>query len=393
MGLVCLPAAARVLTGIEVLRADSFNLLQGKRVGLVTNATGVDAALRLTADILYEAPGVQLTALFAPEHGIRGNVEAGGAVNSTTDPLTGLPVYSLYGKTRQPTAAMLEGLDVLVYDIQDIGCRSYTFISTLYLVMQEAAAHDIEVVVLDRPNPLGGEKVEGSLVDGDCRSFVSQCDIPYIYGLTVGELALYLNASLGCRLQVVPMQGWKRSMLFADTGLPWVPTSPHIPHAETALYYPATGILGELSALSIGVGYTLPFQTVAAPWIDADSLAAKMNALQLAGIVFRPIHYKPYYALYAGQAVHGVELHITDYPSVCLTEVQFQLFNALQELYPARIFWQEVTPAQWSMFDKVTGSKRYKSWLVYGPLDDLLTAWRRDADAFCEKSAFVHLYE
>ena len=386
-------AFARVYTGIEVLRADSFDILRGRRVGLVTNATGVDADLRSTADILFAADSVELVALFAPEHGIRGQVEAGARVPETVDPVTGLPVHSLHGKTRRPTADMLRGIDVLVYDIQDIGCRSYTFISTLYLVMREAALRDVEVVVLDRPNPLGGEKVEGSLVEEDCRSFVSQCDVPYLYGLTVGELALYLNQDIRCRLRVVPMRGWRRSMLFADTGLPWVPASPHIPYSGTALYYPATGILGELSLVSVGVGYTLPFQTVAAPWISADTLAAKMNARTLPGVRFRPIHYKPYYGLFSGVAVEGVQLYITDFRVARLTEIQFEVFDALREMYPSRPFWNEVTSGRWDMFDKVTGGKRYRSLLLHGSLADMLAAWRSGASLFRERSAPFRLYE
>ena len=288
---------------------------------------------------------------------------------------------------------MLRGIEVLVYDIQDIGCRSYTFISTLGNVMEAACEAGITVVVLDRPNPLGGLKVEGAGVDTDCRSFVSQFDIPYLYGLTVGELARYLNEEIGCDLQVVPMQGWKRSMRFADTGLPWVPTSPHIPQAETALYYPATGILGELGVLSIGVGYTLPFQTVAAPWIDAGQLADSLNALQLDGILFRPIHYKPYYGLYKGEAVHGVELHITDFNALKLTEVQFAIVCKLLQLYPEQPFLRTPTATQWRMFDQVCGSKQFRPLLEQGRLNELLDAWRQIPTDFIEKSKSVWIYE
>ncbi|MBP5317872.1 MAG: DUF1343 domain-containing protein [Paludibacteraceae bacterium] len=393
--LLCgaVPALAQVLTGIEVLRERGFDLLQGKRVGLVTNATGVDSHLQSTVDILYQAENVDLIALFAPEHGVRGDVAAGDKVAHARDAKTRLPIYSLYGKTRKPTPEMLRGIEVLVYDIQDIGCRSYTFISTLGKVMEAACEADLTVVVLDRPNPLGGNKIEGGGVDSGCRSFVSQFDIPYVYGMTVGELALYLNDEIGCDLQVVPMEGWKRSMRFADTGLPWVPTSPHIPHAETALYYPATGILGELGVLSIGVGYTLPFQTVAAPWIDASQLADSLNALQLEGILFRPIHYKPLYGLYQGGAVHGVELHVTDFNAVKLTEVQFVIINMLQKLYPEQPFLRQPTATQWRMFDQVCGSKLYRPLLEQGRLQPLLDAWRRPQPKFEALRGQVQLYE
>ncbi|HKI44271.1 MAG TPA: DUF1343 domain-containing protein, partial [Balneolales bacterium] len=225
----------RVKTGLEVLEESGFKILQGKRVGLVTNPTGVDSKLRSDIDLLFHAPGVHLVALFGPEHGIRGDATAGQNVSSNTDPVTGLPVYSLYGSHSKPTPEMLKNIDVLVYDIQDIGVRSYTFISTLGRVMEAAAENNIPLVVLDRPDPLGGKKIEGTPVHPGFESFVSPYPIPYVYGLTCGELARYLNGEHllkngeQCRLTVVKMKGWYRNMTFSDTGLPWVPTSPHIP--------------------------------------------------------------------------------------------------------------------------------------------------------------------
>ncbi len=224
-------ADAQVLTGIDVLNKNGFELLQGKRVGLVTNPTGVDRHLRSTIDILNE--NVNLTALFGPEHGVRGDFSAGDHVSDQVDPQTGVPVYSLYGKNRKPSAEVLENVDVIVYDIQDIGARSYTYISTMGLVMEAAAEHGKEVLVLDRPNPLNGKRVEGPLVEDGYHSFVSQYAIPYVYGLTCGELAIYLNSEgllnggKRCKLQVVPMEGWSRNMTFDQTGLQWVPTSPY----------------------------------------------------------------------------------------------------------------------------------------------------------------------
>ena len=210
-----------VKTGIEVLKDNNFDILQGKRVGLITNPTGVDSELRSTIDILFEAKNVNLVALFGPEHGVRGDVYAGDKVQSSTDTKTGLPIYSIYGKNRKPTKEMLSNIDVLVYDIQDIGCRSYTFISTMGLAMIASAESDIEFIVLDRPNPLGGEKIEGNLVEDQFISFVSQFKIPYLYAQTPGELALMLNEEnmlgIKCKLKVVKMQGWKRDMIWADT--------------------------------------------------------------------------------------------------------------------------------------------------------------------------------
>jgi uncharacterized protein YbbC (DUF1343 family) len=253
----------KVETGLEVLAGGNFKELLGKRVGLITNPTGVNRNLRSAIDILYNAEGVRLTALYSPEHGIRGEFTAGESVGSVSDPVTRLPVYSLYGKTRKPTPEMLKGIDVLVYDIQDIGSRSYTFISTLGLAMEAAAENNIEFIVLDRPNPLGGIRMEGPITLPAFTSFVSQFPIPYIHGMTVGELALFLNGEgllkngIKCRLKVINMNGWQRNMLFAETGLQWVPSSPHIPHSQSTIFYPATGIFGELYVASIGVGYTL----------------------------------------------------------------------------------------------------------------------------------------
>ena len=251
-------ADVKVKTGIEVLRDRGFEGLAGKRVGLVTNPSGVDSQLRSTIDILFNAPEVNLVALYGPEHGVRGDVYAGGKISDSIDEVTGLPVYSLYGTTRKPTQEMLEGIDVMVYDIQDVGVRSYTFISTLGLVMEACAPLGIEVMVLDRPNPLGGNKIEGCYVEQPFNSFVSQYRIPYVYGLTVGELAVLINEEglnrgqkgdqepVKCKLSLVPMEGWKPDMLYEATGLPWVLPSPNIPLKDSPMYYAASGVCGEL---------------------------------------------------------------------------------------------------------------------------------------------------
>ena len=384
---------AQVKPGIEVLRDANFELLKGKRVGLITNPTGVDRNLKSTVDILFEAEGVNLVALYGPEHGVRGDILAGEKVENQVDAKTGLKVHSLYGKTRKPTPEMLQGVDVLVYDIQDIGCRSYTFISTMGLVMNAAKEQNKEVVILDRPNPLGGEKVEGSGVSQGYFSFVSQFDIPYIYGLTCGELANYLNQEIGCKLTVVPMQGWKRHMRFEDTGLPWVPTSPQIPSTTAAILYPATGIIGEMGFLNIGVGYTLPFQVMTAPWVKSVELTEALNAKQLPGVVFRPILYKPLFGSMQGQTVQGVQIFITDYNQARLSEIQFHVIEVMHQLYPSHMLFSPETEKRNNMFDKVCGtnfirenfSKQYK-------VDDILSYWRNNEQAFKEKSASFYLY-
>lgn len=398
--LGALLSGAQVKPGIEVLRDGGFSQLRGKRVGLITNPTGVDNSLRSTVDILHEAPEVKLTALFAPEHGVRGDVPAGVKVTQSVDKATGVKVYSLYGATRRPTAEMLKDIDVLVYDIQDNGCRSYTFISTMGMAMEECARLGKEFMVLDRPNPLGGNKVEGPITEPDCQSFVSRYPVPYLYGLTPGELARMLageNMIKGgdrLKLTVVPMEGWRRSMKFDDTGLPWVLPSPHMPTAATSLYYPATGIAGELDYLSIGVGYTLPFRTFAAPWINGKELADALNAIRLKGVRFRPISYKPYYGFASGQNLQGVELYVTDPDAAELTLVQYYVMQELARLYPAHKASLGAKAARWDMFDKVNGSKQVRTrFLRRHRVEDILDFWHKDAASFSASKRKYHLYD
>ena len=402
--VVSYAAQPAVCTGIEVLRSRNFDVLKGKRVGLVTNPSGVDRYLKSTVDILYNAPGVELVALYGPEHGVRGDVYAGGKVTDTKDAATGLPVYSLYGETRKPTAAMLEGIDVMVYDIQDVGVRSYTFISTLGLVMEACAAKDIEVVVLDRPNPLGGNKIEGCYVEQPFNSFVSQYRIPYVYGLTVGELAVMINeegmnrgqkgnqAPAKCKLTVIPMEGWTRDMIYEDTGLPWVLPSPNIPFKETPMYYASAGICGELYGfMNIGIGYTLPFQIFGAVWLDPDKLKERLDSYGLPGISFRTIWFKPFSGSQKGQLVKGLQYFFTDYEKARLTDTQFYVIQAVAELYPDKKAFEVITG--YGLFDKVCGTdyvrlelaKRYK-------VADIQSYWRKDEDSFRTLSQKYHIY-
>jgi uncharacterized protein YbbC (DUF1343 family) len=391
-------ALLKVKTGIEVLRENNFKILQGKRVGLITNPTGVDSQLKSTVDILNEAPGVKLVALYGPEHGVRGDVYAGDKIETTVDKQTGIPVYSLYGKTRKANAEMLKGVDVLVYDIQDIGCRSYTYISTMGLAMEAAAENNIEFVVLDRPNPIGGLKVEGNLAEDKFISFVSQFKIPYIYGLTCGELAKLLNnenmLKKACKLTVVPMKGWKRSMTFDQTGLPWVLTSPHVPQATSSFYYAASGILGEFCFMSIGVGYTLPFQLFAKDSIDAQALAQRLNDLHLPGVLFRPIFLKPFYAVGQGKNYSGVQFYLTDYKKVRLTEIQFYVMQEMAVLYPDKKCFGPETEKRYDMFDKVCGSDQIRLLMAKNmKVEDMLPYWRKDEAAFQQLSKKYYLYK
>lgn len=387
-----------VKPGIEVLKDSNFKILEGKRVGLITNPTGFDNSLKSTIDILHEAPNVNLVALFGPEHGVRGDVHAGDKIADMSDPKTGIPVLSLYGSTRKPTPGMLAGIDVLVYDIQDIGSRSFTYISTMGLAMEAAAENNIKFVVLDRPNPLGGNKIEGNLAEEGFISFVSQFKIPYIYGLTCGELAVLLNEEgmlkAKCDLEVVKMDGWKRSMRFEETGLQWVPSSPHIPHPSTSVYYPTSGILGELGYMSIGVGYTIPFHMFAAEWIEAEMLADKLNGYKLPGLHFRPIHVKPFYSVGVGKNLQGVQLHIMDYDTASLTDVQFYVMEAIAELYPDKAVFDNASESRFRMFDLVSGSdqirlrfsKRHK-------FEDIKDYWYKDVECFAKLAKKYHMYE
>lgn len=389
-----------VESGLEALVKSNFEILKGKRVGLVTNPTGVDRNLRSAVDILKTAPGVQLVALYGPEHGVRGDLTAGEEFISGTDPATNLPVYSLYGKTRKPTPDMLKGIDVLVYDIQDIGSRSYTFISTLGLVMEAAAENNIQVVVLDRPNPLGGNRMEGALTREGFFSFVSQFEIPYVHGLTVGELAMLLNGEkmlangVQCRLEVVKMNGWARSMYFEQTGLPWVPSSPHVPHGDSPYFYPATGIVGELYTASIGVGYTLPFQLFAAEWIDAEALARNLNGLKLPGVIFRPVHYKPYYSVSQGKMVHGVQIHFTEVEKAPLSLLQFYILQEAHRLWPDKNVFEMCDQSRLSMFDKVCGTDKVRAEFSKSfSVSSIYDMWYADVPAFRKKASKYFLYK
>ena len=399
MSLSTTAKAPKVLTGIDMLERQNFKPLQGKRIGLITNPTGVNRYLKSTIDILHDAPNVQLVALYGPEHGVRGDIYAGAKVQDQKDEKTGLPIFSLYGKTRKATKEMLRGIDALVYDIQDIGSRSFTFISTMGLAMEAASENGIELIVLDRPNPLGGLHIEGNVVEDDCVSFVSQFRIPYIYGLTCGELAKMLNGErmlangVQCKLTVIKMKGWKRKMTFADTGLPWIASSPHIPQALTAWYYPTTGIVGELGYLSIGVGYTLPFQLFAASWIDAEELANAMNAQQMPGVTFRPIHLRPFYSTGKGEQLQGIQIHITNYKTVQLTPIQFVLMQEIARLYPEHSVMEHANQQRFSMFDKVCGSKQIRQrFMLRNQWSDIESYWNKDVKPFKILSKKYYLY-
>jgi len=376
------PARAAFSLGIDQLEKSGFAVLQGKRVGLVTNPSGVDSSGRSAIQVLYHAPGVRLVKLFGPEHGIDGKTGAGKEVSNSRDARTGLPVYALYntpqGSFRHPTAQMFSGLDVVVYDVQDLGNRSYTFISTLGYVMDEAAKDNIQVVVLDRPNPLGGVRIEGPRLVPSAASFVGLYDIPLVYGLTPGELAEWINAKYlarPCRLTVVKMTGWTRSMVWEDTKLHWVPTSPNIPTIGAARGYTATGFLGEIGIES-GIGSPVPFQVVSGTGWNTTELSRRFNALHIPGVHASPYRYRTSGGRWAGTAYDGVYLAIDPRNAGNLSAISFQAIQILEDEVRGFSPFARTSVDQRSMFDKVTGNPAIRHWLMADrPVDALVRSW------------------
>jgi len=337
--LLLLPAAP-VRTGVEVLVRDGFRPLQGKRVGLVTNHSGIDAERRSTIDLLAAGKGYTLTALFSPEHGLRGTEDA--TVSSGRDERTGLPVHSLYGKTRKPTAEMLMDVDLLVFDIQDIGARYYTYCTTLAFVMEAAKEQDKAVLVLDRPNAIGGDAVEGPPLDEDLRgSFIGYFGLPTRHGMTIGELARLYNTEykIGCRLEVVRMEGWTRSQYFDQTGLPWVDPSPNMRSLPAAIAYPGLGAL-EASNLSVGRGTDRPFEVYGAPWIDGPALCRELEARKLPGVRWKPASFRPARQPgmprypHTGQDCAGFEVEVLDRAAFRPVRAALHVLDALHRLHP-----------------------------------------------------------
>ncbi|HZT71178.1 MAG TPA: exo-beta-N-acetylmuramidase NamZ domain-containing protein [Terriglobia bacterium] len=342
-----------VRTGIDVLEKENFAPLKGLRVGLITNETGVDSDGRRTIDLLHQAPGVQLKAIFSPEHGLWGTADT--EVASTKDPATGLPVYSLYGETRRPTPEMLEGLDAMVYDIQAAGVRFYTFITTLGYCMEEAAKHHLAFYVLDRPDPLGGSIVQGPILDSDLRSFVGYFPLPIRYGMTVGELARMYNAEehLGVDLHVIQMQGWQRTDWYDETGLQWRNPSPNLRSLTEAVLYPGVAMV-EGSNVSVGRGTDTPFELLGAPWINGKWLAVYLNSRDIQGVRFMPVDFTPQSSKYAGKVCHGVQIFLVDRQALDPAELGVELASALHQLFPKDFELDKTLPligARWVVDD------------------------------------------
>ena len=390
-----------VVTGADALAAAGFAPLTGLRVGLITNQTGHVGAEHL-ADLLSRQANLRLSAIFAPEHGLRGLVEAGAAFDDRKDIKTGVPILSLYGATRKPTPKMLRDVDVLVFDIQDVGVRSYTYISTMGLAMQAAAQRRIPFVVLDRPNPLGGTYVSGFALEPTLRSFVGQYPIPIVHGMTIGEMARavqgeqWLDGLSDLELKVIPMQGWRREMRWPDTQLAWVQTSPNVPSFEAALSYPGIGLVGE-TLMNEGRGTSRPFSQFGAPWLDARLATAHLNALALPGVRFEPISYTPRAIpnvaaepRFEDQLLGGVRLVITDVATYQPLEVGVHVLVYLQResrLKKVLLF------NKLGMFNAIAGTARLHAALARGDAGSkIIASWRPEVERFKQKRARYLLY-
>ncbi|MBP1971551.1 uncharacterized protein YbbC (DUF1343 family) [Virgibacillus natechei] len=359
-----------VIPGIDVFLKEHLDWVKDKKVGLITNPTGVDRHLTSDIDLLHEHKAVNLTTLYGPEHGIRGNQEGGEHVESYMDEATGLPVYSLYGSTWVPSKEMLNDVDVLLFDIQDIGSNVYTYIYTLGFAMEAAAEFDKEIIVLDRPNPIGGIRVEGPLRSEDTVSFMGRFLLPVRHGLTIGELATMWNQeySMGVDLKVSKMKGWKRTMFFRDTSLPWVMTSPNIPTQESAYLYTGTELLGN-TTLSTGIGTTKPFEFVGAPWVNGEKLQKEMNSRNIAGVTFRSIYYTPMHGDYEGRLVGGVQVHIEDPSQIDLVSLGLHLVDAIRNQNPDKFEMH-------ANYSYIIGNTEVpKLILEHKPVDEIIDSW------------------
>jgi len=388
-----------VRTGLEVLAADGFAVLGGARVGALVHPASVDRHLRPTAHLLAAAATVDLAALFGPQHGILGQTQDNMIEwEGFTDRATGVPVHSLYGAHRKPTPEMLADLDVLLVDLQDVGARYYTFIWTLLLCLEACAEAGVTVVVLDRPNPIGGRRTEGTVLDPDYRSFVGLAPIPMRHGLTIGELAGFFVAwaGLDVDLEIVWMDGWRRDMHFGRTGLPWVMPSPNMPTLETAFVYPG-GCLLEGTVLSEGRGTTRPFEIFGAPWIDPDALAGLMGRWDLPGCRLRPLHFEPTFHKFAGETCGGVQVHITD-PLVFEPVATYTAaIGAALQAWPERFAWRQ-PPYEYETrrrpIDILAGGPQWREQVEAGASPwNMKAGWLEQLEAFAAASGPFRHYE
>ena len=379
-------------TGLTVLFREKPHLIEKRNIGLITNQTGVDEDLRSNVSLFAECPKTRLMALFSPEHGIWGNHHDMLKIASATDERHLIPIYSLYGETLQPTQEMLKGINTLVYDIQNVGARYYTFITTMLLAMQAACEYAVEFFVLDRPNPIGGDRFEGTLLQHNYKSFVGAHPIPIRHGMTIGELALLFKAELGLdlKLDVVPMRGWTRSMWYDQTGLPWVPSSPSMPTLDTAILYPGTCLI-EGTNLSEGRGTTKPFEWIGAPWIDADKWSETLNCLELPGVRFRPVHFVPSLSKYVDELCHGVSVHVLDRNLAMPLEIVLYLLATVVEAYSNHFEFLETDETHF--IDLLVGTDSLRLAIIErrSPTE-ILQDWRSDLDDFARRRTPFLIY-
>jgi uncharacterized protein YbbC (DUF1343 family) len=372
----CTHVCALLVGADRLLSPPYIEKLHGKRIGLIANQTSLTRDFQPLAELLVSSASkgqYQVAAFFSPEHGWDGEHYAEEAVENGRD-RRGIPIYSLHGKTRRPTQEMLEGIDLLIYDMQDVGLRSYTYVSTLFYLMEEAAKSKIPVLVLDRPNPLNGITVDGPFLEEKWRSFIGYIDVPLCHGMTAGELALYFNAEyqVGCSLTVVPMEGWKRNMSFGDTGLAWVPTSPHIPEPSSVFGYATTGLIGELGLVNIGIGYSLPFRLVGAPWIQAHHFAAELNRQALPGVHFHPFYFRPFFGRFAKEECQGVLILVTDSKKYLPVTTQYVLMGLLKTLYPKEVARAFALKKDFTPFYRACGTEK----IFHILRDETYPAWK-----------------
>jgi len=365
-----------------VLLDDPRDYLGENSVGLVTNTTGVTGALEPTLDALHRHPGIKLRAVFGPEHGARGDVQDALPVESHMDEATGLPVYSLYGEHVKPTPEMTDGLDALVFDVQDCGARFYTYVSTLTHCMEAAARDGLDVLVLDRPNPVNGVSVEGNILEPGYTSFIGLHPIPVRHGLTVGELASLINDGIMCSLEVVEMDGWSRGMWFDETGLPWVQPSPNLPTMDTATVYPGTCFFEGVN-VSEGRGTTRPFEYLGAPWVDGGRWAEALNAAGLPGARFRPCYFTPAFWRYVGESCGGLQVHVTDREAYRPVEAGLHMLSALMRLQGDTFRFNEPTYDERRHFDLLAGTDGLRLSLGEGvPVEEIVGAWEPELERF-----------
>jgi len=388
-------SAPVVRPGIEIFVEHPPALVQGKRVGLITNQSGIDRQRRSTIDLLRAVPGMTLVALYSPEHGIRGVAEA--SVASSVDEQTGLPIHSLYGESYKPTPQMLEGIDVLVYDIQDLGVRQYTYESTLALAMQAAAEKGIPIIVLDRPNPVTGTILEGNMLESAYQSFVGIYPVLSRHGMTLGELARMYNAEqrIGADLTVVPVEGWRRDMWWDETGLPWVNPSPNIRRLEAAIHYPGT-VFFEAINVSEGRGTDLPFEQIGAPWLKNSDVVATMKAMHLPGIRFEAVEFQTAATArkYPGQLLKGVRFTLTDRASYRPLATSLLMIELIRRVHPDQFQWAGANTREPNMLtiERHAGSARLRQAIEAGTLPELLREWERDQATFRAKRAPYLIY-